>query len=74
MNNSMKKSTCNPPQLQAGVLLLAVEINLIDISLNIIATMANIHKPPLKKATVGKSALKTTQKTNCVPARQFFGG
>ena len=47
---------------------------MIDISINIIATMANIHKPPLKKATVGKSVLKTTKKTHFVPARQFFGG
>ncbi len=29
--------------------------------------MANIHKPPLKKATVGKSALKTTKKNKLCP-------
>jgi hypothetical protein len=73
MNNLTKKNMCNPPQLQVGVILLAVK-KLKEISINIIATMVNIHKPPLKKATVSKSVLKTTNKNKLYPRVSVFGG
>ena len=62
MRTTMILSTCNPPNFRRVLSYSLSLLYLIEISINIIATMAKIDKPPLKKTNDGKSALVSQKK------------